>query len=152
MYYYGAFTKQHQCLYVGKSVNPINRATAHYCDSNWKNDIGYFKILHFEVDKEMELVKEYKPLHNKEKYTGIGEVFTIGELFAKRSTRESKIHLPVKYLPTGEIFKSGYSAWKAGLCTSDITNILKYKKTHKYHRLFEFVDGEKVLEKEEVVI
>lgn len=143
MYYYGAFTKQHECLYIGKSVNPYGRVIAHLSNSSWRKECQYFKILEMEEDKEMELISEYKPLHNKEKYSSFISGHSVGDIIwdyniSLKSTKKNPQR--VKYIPTGEIFESGYAASKAGLCGYDVTNRLKNYPSSHYHDKFILVD------------
>jgi hypothetical protein len=143
MYYYGAFTKQDECLYIGKSVNPYSRATYHMSYSSWRKECQYFKILEIEEDKEMELISEYKPLHNKEKYTNSVVGYSVGDIIWDYNTSllsTKKNPQRVKYIPTGEIFESGYAAAKAGLCCYDITNRMKRNPSSHYHDKFIWVD------------
>ena len=154
MYFYGIFNKNDECLYVGKTVNPQDAKTRHKSFHSWSDEIHYFKIIHIEDDREMQLINEYQAKYNKERYTngvskyGVGDIF--GHVDGEKNTHYKHPIKPrastrlnvkrIKHKETGVVYKSGYAAWKAGLCYYPPTTIMNTYPKHHYHDIFEFVD------------
>tara|TARA_B110000858_G_C17670861_1_gene411854 strand:+ start:87 stop:539 length:453 start_codon:yes stop_codon:yes gene_type:complete len=150
MYFYGIFDKNDDCLYVGKTINPLKRKDNHSGKKvKWKHQIHYYKILDIEDDREMELIREYQTKYNKERYVGGVSKYKVGDIFGhidkskntyktRPSTRFQSRR--IKHKPTGVIYKSGYAVYKAGLCGGYLTSTLSKNPTSPLHDIFEIVD------------
>ena len=153
MYFYGIFDKNDDCLYVGKTVNPISSKTRHKTSQPWREEIHYFKILVIEDDTEMGLIDEHQAKYNKERYTGGASKYDVGDIFGhiddskntypRKNNYDSKWFLsgrPIRHKLTGVVYKSGYAVCKAGLCGYPPTSVMNTHPNHYFHDIFEFVD------------